>query len=155
LKILYHHRIRSKDGQAVHLEELIGALRGLGHEVLLVGPNAFARASFGHDPKLIVGLKKFAPNILYELLELGYNVPAYVRLHRACRKFRPDFIYERYNLYTLDGTWCGRLRDRLGQSARALLTSRGYTWQRNVERVSALWSAAVRCAAAPSSSAVP
>ena len=84
-------------------------MRGLGHEVLLVGPSAFARASFGHDPKLIVGLKKFAPNILYELLELGYNVPAYVRLHRACRKFRPDFIYERYNLYTLAGTWCRRL----------------------------------------------
>ena len=27
MKILYHHRTASKDGQAVHIEELIAALR--------------------------------------------------------------------------------------------------------------------------------
>lgn len=109
MKILYHHRIRSRDGQAVHLEELIAALRSLGHDVLLVGPDAFARASFGHEPKLLGLLKKFAPNMMYELLELGYNVAALLRLFRACRKFRPDFIYERYNLYLLAGIWGGRI----------------------------------------------
>jgi hypothetical protein len=31
VKILYHHRIRSKDGQFVHIEELVHALRELGH----------------------------------------------------------------------------------------------------------------------------
>ena len=38
MKILYHHRTASKDGQAVHIEELIGALRE-GHEVRVVAPN--------------------------------------------------------------------------------------------------------------------
>jgi glycosyltransferase involved in cell wall biosynthesis len=106
VRILYHHRIGSKDGQAVHLEELIAALRGLGHEVHLVGPDAFARASFGHDPKLLARLKRIIPRAVYELLELGYNLLAYPRLRRACRKFRPDIIYERYNLYLLAGIWC-------------------------------------------------
>jgi glycosyltransferase involved in cell wall biosynthesis len=108
LKILYHHRIRSRDGQAVHLEELVAALRGRGHEILIVGPEAFAGASFGHEPKLLTQLKRFAPNKIYEALELGYNVLAGWRLYRACRRFRPDFIYERCNLYLLAGILCGR-----------------------------------------------
>ena len=33
-RILYHHRIRADDGQAVHVRELIGALRQAGHDVL-------------------------------------------------------------------------------------------------------------------------
>jgi glycosyltransferase involved in cell wall biosynthesis len=109
LRIVFHHRIRSKDGQAVHMEEMIGALRGLGHEVLLVGPGAFARATFGHDPKQLSSFKKRAPKILYEVLELGYNLLAFSRLYRACMKFRPDFIYERCNLNLLAGIWYRRL----------------------------------------------
>ncbi len=38
MKILYHHRTASADGQAVHIGELIGALRARGHEVRVVGP---------------------------------------------------------------------------------------------------------------------
>jgi len=91
------------------MEELIAALRGLGHEVHLVGPGAFARASFGHDPKRLGYLKKHVPKPLYELMELGYNVLAFLRLYRACRKFRPDFIYERCNLYLLAGVWYKKL----------------------------------------------
>jgi len=112
VRILYHHRIRSKDGQAVHLEELIGSLRELGHEILLVGPEAFERASFGHDPKLLSAMKKLIPKLVYEALEIAYNVRAYFRLRRACASFRPDVIYERYNLYSLAGMWC-RKRGRL------------------------------------------
>ena len=105
MKILYHHRIRSKDGQAVHLEELIEALRHLGHEVLLVGPQDFLRASFGHEPTRLQRLKKLLPAYAYEVLELSYNMLAYVRLYRAYRAFRPDFIYERCNLFLLAGVW--------------------------------------------------
>ncbi len=34
MKILFHHRIRSKDGQFVHLEELTSALAHLGRDNL-------------------------------------------------------------------------------------------------------------------------
>ncbi len=110
LKILYHHRISSKDGQAVHMEELIHAFEQLGHEVLVVGPKSFARASFGHDPTFINALKRSIPQFAYELLELGYNALAFARLNAAYSRFRPDFLYERHNLYTLAGAWLGRLR---------------------------------------------
>lgn len=108
MKILYHHRIGSKDGQAVHLEELIGALRELGHEVMLVGPTGFSSAEFGHDPKRLAWLRRSIPKFVYELLELGYNGVSYWRLKRAWRGFRPDFIYERYNLLLLSGIWLKR-----------------------------------------------
>ena len=111
MKILYHHRIRSKDGQAVHVEELIGALRGLGHEVVVAGPDSFARASFGHDPKLLGIVKKLLPKAIYEALELAYNIPAYRRLYRAWQREKPDVLYERCNLYLLAGAW---LKKRTG-----------------------------------------
>jgi len=111
VKILYHHRIRSKDGQAVHVEELIGALRGLGHEVIIAGPESFARASFGHDPKLLGTMKKLMPKAIYEALEIAYNIPAYRRLYRAWKKEKPDVLYERCNLYLLAGAW---LKKRTG-----------------------------------------
>jgi len=38
LKILYHHRTASKDGQAVHIEEMISALVDQGHTVRVVAP---------------------------------------------------------------------------------------------------------------------
>ena len=37
-----------------------------------------------------------------------YNIPAWWRLRAAFRRFRPDLIYERYNLYYLAGTWVAR-----------------------------------------------
>jgi glycosyltransferase involved in cell wall biosynthesis len=109
MKILYHHRIRSKDGQAVHLEELIGALREAGHEVVVAGPASFARASFGHEPKLLGAMKRMMPKAIYEILELGYNFPAFLRLRNAWRRERPDALYERCNLYLLAGLWLKRL----------------------------------------------
>ena len=33
MKVLYHHRTKSRDGQAVHIRALIAALRARGHAV--------------------------------------------------------------------------------------------------------------------------
>jgi glycosyltransferase involved in cell wall biosynthesis len=43
------------------------------------------------------------PQALYELLELSYSLVAYLRLRQEARIFRPDCIYERYNLFLLAG----------------------------------------------------
>lgn len=111
MKILYHHRTASKDGQAVHIEELIGALRQLGHEVLVVAPEIGTGGEMGDDATLVHKLKAALPKALYELLELAYSLVAYRRLLKAAREFQPDFIYERYNLFLLAG---GMLKHKLG-----------------------------------------
>lgn len=103
MEILYHHRIRSKDGQAVHLEQLIRALRGIGHTVRLVGPKVFEHSQFGSEPTLLGKAKRLVPAALYEFAELCYNVPAFARLFAATVKTHPRVIYERYNLYSIAG----------------------------------------------------
>ena len=105
MKILYHHRTVSRDGQDVHITELIAALRRRGHEVLVVAPPQHQAGGFGHDGGLVARLKRLLPKAAYELLELGYSVPAYRRLARAARDFKPDLLYERHNLLFLAGRW--------------------------------------------------
>jgi glycosyltransferase involved in cell wall biosynthesis len=108
MRILYHHRIMSKDGQYVHVEEMVHALRELGHEVHIVGPAAVEKGDFGADAGIVALLKRVMPKALYELLELGYSLRDYPRLLHAVREFRPDGLYERYNLFFLSGVWLKR-----------------------------------------------
>jgi glycosyltransferase involved in cell wall biosynthesis len=108
MRILYHHRIMSKDGQYVHVEEMVHALRELGHEVRIVGPAAVEKGDFGADAGIVALLKRVMPKVVYELLELGYSLRDYPRLRRAARDFRPDALYERYNLFFLSGVWLKR-----------------------------------------------
>lgn len=109
MKLLYHHRTRSKDGQNVHIEELIRALRDLGHEVHVVGPPGYNRDTFGADSGFIATLKRMLPFAVYEGLEIAYSVPAFFRLWAACRRDRYDALYERYNLFLLAGAWLKKL----------------------------------------------
>ena len=108
MKILYHHRIRSKDGQYVHVEEMINALKALGHEIVLVAPTAMEKEEFGADAGMVAWMKRHLPRMLYELLEFAYAVLAYLRLRRAVREHRPDCLYERYNLFLPAGVWLKR-----------------------------------------------
>jgi glycosyltransferase involved in cell wall biosynthesis len=103
VKILYHHRTASKDGQAVHIEEMIHALREQGHEVRVVAPEVGADAGMGAEAGWVRRLRDRLPKALYECLELGYSLLAYLRLARAAREFQPDVIYERYNLFLISG----------------------------------------------------
>ncbi len=108
MRILYSHRIQSRDGQSVHVEELVAAWRALGHEVVVVGPGFYDRAAFGAESALVARLRRRLPAFVGELLELAYNIPALLRLARAARRRRPDLLYERYNLFFLAGAWVAR-----------------------------------------------
>ena len=109
MRILYHHRIASKDGQITHIEELVEALRGLGHELLVVGPEVHQTdTGQGGSAGWVGRLKATLPGMLYELAEACYALVAYRRLAAAIRAFRPDVIYERYALYQPAGVWASR-----------------------------------------------
>lgn len=108
MRILYHHRTRSKDGQFVHIEEMIGALRANGHEVIIVAPPSAETESFGADAGAVALLKRYLPKWFYEIMELGYSLVAYRRLAAAVKLHRPDCLYERYNLFLPAGIWLAR-----------------------------------------------
>ena len=107
MKILYHHRTRADDGQAVHVSSLIEAFVERGHEVLesaLVrhtGPEAEARRSGAANSDPTAQSSRWAwvgrlPRAALEVAEYAYSHPARRRLRREARAFQPDFLYERY-----------------------------------------------------------
>jgi glycosyltransferase involved in cell wall biosynthesis len=107
LRILYHHRIAASDGMRVHVTEVVAALRDAGHEVVVVGPpGASSEATAGGNNRLEALadlLRRVLPPAAFELLELAYNIPAFLRLRAAAKAFSPDLLYERYNLFLLAG----------------------------------------------------
>jgi glycosyltransferase involved in cell wall biosynthesis len=74
----------------------------------MVGPAFFGRAGFGGESRMVALLRRYLPGALSELVELAYNIPAYLRLKAAWRAEKPDFVYERCNLYFLAGSWLAR-----------------------------------------------
>ena len=98
----------SKDGQYVHVEEIIKALKSAGHQVCLVAPHLTEKSEFGSSGGLVAWLKARMPKQLYELLELSYAVVAFIKLLVAIYKFKPDFIYERFNLFLPAGVWASK-----------------------------------------------
>jgi len=109
MRILYHHRIASRDGQATHIEEMVRALRELGHDVETCAPTLYSRDSGrGGSPGWVGTLKATLPKAAYELAELGYSGVSYARVKKAIESFRPDVIYERYALFNLGGVWASR-----------------------------------------------
>lgn len=111
MRILYHHRTASKDGQAVHIEEMIASMRKLGHEVRVVAPAVGDEGRMGGEVSWVQRLRSHLPSAVYELMELAYTWVAYRRLRAAADEFKPDVIYERYNLYLLAGLM---LKKKLG-----------------------------------------
>ena len=110
MKILYHHRTRAADGCRVHIEEMIASLRRLGHEVLVVAPSqSRAEPSESTGAGWVPWLRRKLPRACAELLEFAYAFYAFARLYAAYRRFRPDALYERYNLYTPTGAWLAAL----------------------------------------------
>ena len=105
MRILYHHRTASRDGQSTHIEEMIRALRGLGHEVAVASPGVEDSSQTGGSPGWTGRLKRALPKPLYEIMELAYSVVAYRRLKHTIRAFQPAGIYERYNLFLVAGVW--------------------------------------------------
>lgn len=109
MKILYHHRTASRDGQSTHITEMILAMRGIGHQVIESAPAVGAYRAGGGSPGWVGRLKAWLPKSLYELAEIGYSLVALRRLVAAIRQERPACIYERYNLYLFAGIWARKL----------------------------------------------
>jgi len=110
MKILYSHRIGSRDGQGVHLDAMVAALRADGHIVHVVGPAGFENTGLGSDNRMVTLLRQSLPAWVGELAELAYVVPSTLRLARAAASFQPDVIYERANLFHLAGAWVAARR---------------------------------------------
>lgn len=105
MKILFHHRIGSFDGQAVHVYELVAALREMEHEVIVIGHIDAESSSLRRRPTHVSFLRRVMPSVCFEVLEILYGILSFVRLSIAALRHRPDVIYERSSLFVPVGYW--------------------------------------------------
>lgn len=109
MRILYHHRIASKDGQYVHVSEIVSSLRTLGTDLQMVAPKFSEGDAFGAEGGIVAKLKKQLPKALYEFLELGYSFVDFCKMVAGILRFRPDVIYERYQIFMPSGVLAAKL----------------------------------------------
>jgi glycosyltransferase involved in cell wall biosynthesis len=111
MRALYHHRTQGRGVEAVHILGVCGGLRELGCEVEIASPPGVEVTTESHSAgKSRWGwVARSLPQLCFELLEVSYNLAAVPRLVKRIRKYRPDFIYERYALYNAAGLLAGRL----------------------------------------------
>ena len=109
MTILYHFRTRGTGAEAVHISGIVRAFEKMGHTVVLSSPTGvdpretagatpFAEATAGSRGRL-ASLTRFLPRGLFELLELFYNLPAFLRNLRLARRHRCGLIFERHAFF--------------------------------------------------------
>lgn len=118
-QVLYHHRTRGRSVEGVHIRSIAAALRELGFRVdILSLPGADPEAPDapassrpqGLLSRLLSTLASRAPEWLFELSELLYNLLAWWRLRSRLRRHDPVWIYERYSLFLFAGVWLAARR---------------------------------------------
>ena len=108
--IIYHFRVRGTGAERVHIAGIANGFRSLGHKFTMVSPvdTDFSAQDQPHRRSFFSGALAFladhAPQILFEIMEIAYNISGVKKLKRKVRNNNIDFIYERHAFYNLVGT---------------------------------------------------
>lgn len=125
MRFIYHHRTAGRGAEGNHIASLVRALEAAGHPVTLVSPPGVDPLKTAGGVPLDKGATKPAgiqglwqwvschcPQIVFEMLELGYNLYVLFRLPPVLRRDRSAVYYERYAFFLFAGVllakWCGR-----------------------------------------------
>lgn len=119
MRILYHHRTQGRQVEGVHIRGIVGGLRELGHEVRIVSfpgadpeqePAATSSTAVPPRKRGLAALAAHAPGIVFEFLELAYNLVTWRRVGKRLDTFKPQLVYERYALFLCATVWLCRRR---------------------------------------------
>ena len=109
LAILYHHRTQGRGVERVHVMGMVDAWRKAGHQVDVVSPPGVdleardADARRDRRPSVLGALARHLPALLFESMEIAYNVRGLAALRRRHGARRYDLVYERYAYLNLAG----------------------------------------------------
>lgn len=121
LRILYHHRTQGRGAEGNHIVSIVTAMRAAGHEVDVLSPAGVD--PFDHRATIPVDEARtgrkgwssvwrvaslYLPGAFFEIAEILYNIPAYIRLRRALRARAYDVLFERYAFYLMAGAFAAR-----------------------------------------------
>ena len=114
MNIVFHHRTRGRGAEGVHICGVVKGLRQLGHNVdILSLPGAEPEAAEikVHEASkpgkfsILTDLTKHAPEFIFEVLELAFNLIAVIRLRAKVKEKNISLIYERYSLFMFATVW--------------------------------------------------
>jgi glycosyltransferase involved in cell wall biosynthesis len=125
VRFVYHHRTQGRGAEGTHIAEIVRGLRAAGHAVTLLSPPGIdPLRTAGSEPvdksatrergvhRLWKAISRHAPQVAFELLELGYNLQALPRLLLALRRAPGAVLYERYAFFLFAGVLAARLLGR-------------------------------------------
>lgn len=107
--VLINHRTQGKGVEAVHLQGIAGGMRDCGLKGTIISPPGVEVSTKDVKKGAARALARYAPQILFELLELLSNLAAFRSLERAKREQGCDIIYDRYAFLGISAYWAARL----------------------------------------------
>jgi glycosyltransferase involved in cell wall biosynthesis len=117
MNIAYFHRTRATGVEAVHIGQIVLGMEKHGHAVHMVSPVGEFIEHVRGTPKPAASAPTGAkaksrelPELVFELLELGYNLKAFWDGWRLSSRVKLGGIYERYAIFALAGLLVARLR---------------------------------------------
>jgi len=115
MRLVVDHRTQGQGVEGVHLLGMAHAFERAGAEVAIVSPPGVEVGRPGAAPRKAPGLRGLwwtlaerVPETLFELMEIAYNVPAFLRIRRALVAPRADALYERYAFFHVAGALAAR-----------------------------------------------
>jgi len=120
MNVLYHHRTQFTGIERVHIMGMVTGLQSLGHRVTVIGPPGtdVGREAGTPAPGKRIGLARWwrfisghAPEILFECLEILYNLYSMANLLLRLRSEKVDLIYERYALFQFGGVLAAAVKN--------------------------------------------
>lgn len=125
MNILFHHRTRGQGAEGAHIRGVVKGLRQLEHRVEILslpGAEPESKKSIAttknkniQKRKGLFGslsdLTKHAPEIVFEFLELLYNIIAWFRVRKHVKEKEITLIYERYSLFMLASVWWAKRKN--------------------------------------------
>jgi glycosyltransferase involved in cell wall biosynthesis len=115
MNVLYHFRTRGTGAEAVHIAGIARALESLGHSVVFSSPTGVdPRKTAGQSPYkdqgqpgLLARISRKCPGFVFELLEIGYNLAAFLRNRKLLRREKFDLLYERHAFFLCSSALLG------------------------------------------------
>jgi len=71
--------------------------------VEILGPSKKDMSAAGTNVKTLSKLKSYLPGFLFEIAQILFNLVSYRKIRKYIKEYQPDFIYERYALYSFAG----------------------------------------------------
>lgn len=118
-KVLYLHRTQGGGVEEVHISGVARAFETAGIAVDILSPRSFERLSergrrsdeVGQktDKSRLTLISRYAPELLFELMEIIYNLVALYKLTRRGVK-NYDLVFERYSIFGVVGALLAKYR---------------------------------------------